>query len=472
MGDGKRKNEEETDAEGEPPQAGAMAAFPSILFVLVSTVLVGKAIATAATGGADHVAAVRLPAADLEVPAAEDFDGTVVRRPAIVVYMSTRPSNPYTPGYVTASFVWMSLYAVKHNIRFNYYVAPAAEPPDPGPGMPPGCGPKETCRHGKDFCHKRTVVAADGKCLLSPVWGKVKAVVAAMHDPDPPSYVIQLDTDAIVRYEDFTTHFSVFMAKALNDRGLNFEAKPFIANQEQPTWWCNVELKGKNNTPPHHLKYKWCLNTGVFVVNNNNAGRRAVEHWWASALDSYDDDPLKFEFRENWPWEQGRLEVITNDPARKDVFDLFTALPDANLYTMANAGDWEKRPGECLGGPPRWRCLINHYSVNKEMKQYWGNRTLHAALTLLHGCATGADNITMSHPSGGHEAVKPAYPWTVTFPLDWCLDVHRRLNVPLPPQDADFFNKQTVPYEAYEPWHKMLYAAAKALEPRHVKMLA
>ena len=124
-----------------------------------------------------------------------------------------------------------------------------------------------------------------------------------------------------------------------------------------------------------------------------------------------------------------------------------------------------------MSAMPRWRCMLSHFHNSPETKLYWGNRTLHMALTLLNGCNSGAAAVEITHPLGNWDAVAPGYPWTLSFPLHWCDDVHRDLKVPVPPANPDFYSSGGATWEEYAKWEDVLYRVAKMLQANHVKVL-
>eukprot|EP01060_Flectonema_neradi_P026370 TRINITY_DN352_c6_g1_i1.p1 TRINITY_DN352_c6_g1~~TRINITY_DN352_c6_g1_i1.p1 ORF type:complete len:501 (+),score=85.07 TRINITY_DN352_c6_g1_i1:37-1503(+) len=354
---------------------------------------------------------------------AEDLDGRVV----FVSYMSFMPFDDRAAPYTLSTFLYTRLWCLQNNVRYVYYVAPT-EPPKKAENvneLPKDCEGSLVCRHGK-VCHSLQCVGPNG-CLLHPVWCKVKSMVTAVNRYKNAPYIVWLDSDAMVRYDDWTLDFAKWMDNMLATRGEDPDTKPFMGNQEQPSWWCNT-IQKKNGTKG--VFYRWCLNTGVQAIRPNKLGRSIVEHWWERSLDDYADNPLGYSFRKDWPWEQDRLLNIFNnasDPFYKHV----QAVPSKNEFQHENWQYAEKKPGACLGGDPRWRCVINHFCFDLQMKHFWGNRTMFLVLNLLHSCATGNDG-NIHFPPGTRTALPPAFPINVTYtPNDkWCKKEFKELDIP------------------------------------------
>eukprot|EP01059_Diplonema_ambulator_P031657 TRINITY_DN5883_c0_g1_i5.p1 TRINITY_DN5883_c0_g1~~TRINITY_DN5883_c0_g1_i5.p1 ORF type:complete len:533 (+),score=120.88 TRINITY_DN5883_c0_g1_i5:53-1651(+) len=384
-------------------------------------------------------------------------------RPVIVNYMSLHPSSKDTPPYCTAVFVYTALYAAANNLQYAYYTAPANPPePEPAANLPEDCAGGNWCRHSEFKCHSLSCVGPNG-CLLHPVWCKVKALRKALATYSTAPFALSLDTDAIIRYEDFRVDLKVWVGATLEKKGYPLEDKPLVANLEQPTWWCTL-IQGKNNTMG--VPYRWCANTGVLLVGNSERGRGGVDYWWGSALDSYDSDPLGFRFRKDWPWEQDRMMAILNEEG-KGQFGNVQVLPNKDEFKQVEYHVAAREPGTCFSALGWHRCFIHHFCAGPDQKMYWGNRTMSFAVAMLQGCAAGHD-IEMALPAGNDGAVEQNL--TVTRE-GWCTDEVAKLGEGVdfaamgnPESRTDFPTDGT----AYAKRYEFLLKVAEVLAKRHV----
>ncbi|KAJ9457147.1 hypothetical protein DIPPA_09055 [Diplonema papillatum] len=400
--------------------------------------------------------------------------------PVIVCYNSFSPTDPSTPDFAVASFVFVSLHAAVHGLEVLFYVAPE-QTPYQSPfikDLPPGCAGGKYKRHEGYTEHHRSCVGLNG-CLLHPVWCKVKSAKKALETKPNAPFVIWFDTDVIVRMEDFEKPFVSDLFRMLHKRGLPLEEKPFVANQERNSAWRNRIVQA-THVPPWNVTYRWGINTGVWMVANTPSGRRVVDTWWNSSMDSYDSDPLRHRFRTDWPWEQDRLMALANEP-RKGVYDLIQVLPDKENLTQADWKESQHRPGTCFGGIALNRCLIMHFSDGLERKTFWGVRIMHTALSLINSCVSGNNSLTMAYAKIAPAAVPPAYPYSQTYSPrafdNWCWtkangsapfrEAMRILNFTAPGDEAQLFNNSA----HYASFFYLLRRAAAEFSVASVRLL-
>eukprot|EP00659_Diplonema_papillatum_P008419 gene8419-12977_t len=378
-----------------------------------------SAAAPPATGEAPVPAAP--PATGEAVPAAAQFPSVVYENaPVLVGYNSFTPYEPENPRFGTCMFLYMALYAAEHKVNFVFYVAPKDPPPAPANlnELPTGCRSTEYCRHGKSFggCHRRSCVGPKG-CLLHPVWCKVKAVRTAHAAFTTAPFIIWLDTDTFVRFDDFHRSVATVIPDILSKRGSPLAEKPFVANQERPSWWTNKVNSTQGQLGVH---YRHVINSGVFIVGAGPGGAKVIDTWWNSSLEDYSVDPLKHRWRTDWPWEQDRLLSLINEP-RHGVYDIVQVLSDPSKLIQANWMAAEKRPGTCLSCLPRWRCFFYHCSDTKEMKLFWGKRTLYVAARMLQACATQTFPLEVTLTKQMPEAHVPGFPVSLKYDAgNWC----------------------------------------------------
>eukprot|EP01061_Rhynchopus_euleeides_P001232 TRINITY_DN1088_c0_g1_i2.p1 TRINITY_DN1088_c0_g1~~TRINITY_DN1088_c0_g1_i2.p1 ORF type:complete len:471 (+),score=123.14 TRINITY_DN1088_c0_g1_i2:38-1414(+) len=382
----------------------------------------------------------------------------------ITAYWSQDPWDVDTPQYTTATFVYMALYCVSHGYRYRFYTAPSEPPKEvDNPSLPPDCKAKEYCRHGKrGGCHKRACVGPNG-CMLHPVWCKVKAVRQSLVDfPDAP-FTMMLDTDAIIQFEFYQNDLAEWVTEHLKAKPIS-EA-PLVFHQQNPTWW-HVYVGNHNNSKnAKNITYKWVINTGTYLVGNTGRGRELIDTWWNSSVGDYKENPLLFHYRDVWPWEQDRAMALANEWQLPGVQVVPTTEQVRKLL-------WRERfqhPGSCLAASPSFRCIVNHFCSDLDMKIKWGGRIMYFVLAQMHTCTTGK-SVNLTVPAGDAGAAKPFFPQTYLMEQTpkWCPAFAR--DIPL--QYPEVLTAAMGAPESYNASIDLLKETAKAFGKHFVKVLS
>ena len=402
-------------------------------------------------------------------------------RPVLVMYMSHSPSDDATPAYASAVFVYTALYAQAHRYkyahcpfflfthphthpslrRFVYYVAPEKVPAQPtAKGLPVDCHVKKYCRHGEFGCHQRSCVGPDG-CLLHPVWCKVKAVLTALRTNPEAPFVLSMDTDSVVTFEFFTRPLEDWVHEKMKANGETFAESPLVLNKDQPTWW-QVAVRDHNTTKTKfNVDYQWVINTGNYLVGNNAKGRGVMETWWNSSLGDYAKNPLDFKYRSAWPWEQDRAMALLNEFKTPGI----QVFPDKHGKVQRDWMETRHTPGWCFSATPAFRCMLNHFCNNAEMKIHWGNRTMGVAMAILHTCSTGKDT-EVRLAAGGTDGDAPFAKSLTITQAEYCSDYAKQIPYTFGEYPAATHKPANDPDRDY--WGNNLRLAARYFAERHV----
>lgn len=254
-------------------------------------------------------------------------------------------ASPDTRTFWSTAAQWNALYA-KHHGHAYYYV----EPPS------------------SNF----QCMGPDHKTPLQPSWCKVPAILQLQKDHPEIKYWLYLESDAVVHHN--------FRSQSLGEMldvmqtwipEWDVQFKPMVFNQDAnqkrgSTYWLNI-IKQRSN-------YTQSLNAGTLLWRVSPQATRVLETWWQSSLDSYENNPLKFEFREGWPLDQDRLlavyennhdEYAIRRNADAKVSDYIQIASQPNqMYT-----DWDRGTTHwCLSHMETANCFIAHYCRSSEQK--------------------------------------------------------------------------------------------------------
>ena len=307
-------------------------------------------------------------------------------------------------------------------------------------------------------------------CLLHPVWCKVKAMARVLRDNPTSPYAVMLDTDSHIAFEFFQTDLVSWTEGLLQKTGFPLDEAPVVFNQEQPTWWVMFTEKHNNSLNTKNVSYRWVINTGTYVVGNSERGRELIDTWWNSSMGNYKDNPIGFKYREEWPWEQDRAMAMMNEWELPGV----QVVPQRSRPMQLDRAHRDRiagRGGECFSATAVFRCFVNHFCADGNMKKDWGNRVMHFSLAILHVCTTG-NPLTVVVEEGPHDAKKPAFPQTFEITADsaWCSETAKALPKEFPRAVSRVIHEFESPNEEEESV-RQIRAAAKIFAAEYTKEL-
>jgi hypothetical protein len=230
--------------------------------------------------------------------------------------------------YWEASARWNKAYALYHGHQYAYLTS------------------RERC---KSEIHK-----------LSPVWCKVKAMVAATTLLPRAKAFVYLDSDAVMTSNHSLAEILGFIRRDLK---WNMHQRPVAFNQDGPGWSCKNAMR---------LGYKYCLNSGTVFWLNTPEARNIIMQWWESADDSYATSVFKSKWRHRWPWEQAQMYKVYD--ANMNLIQRLS-FPNASfLPWTSKAKPKSQYPTDavepwCFSHWPGANCFITHHCASLNQKK-------------------------------------------------------------------------------------------------------
>ena len=273
-----------------------------------------------------------VPAADFTIV---QFDGreTWERMHYSPTKMRVAPTKHNTAA------IWNHLYARRHGHGYVYYNFPGNETGS-------GC-------------------TSDGGQELAAAWCKVRALKQAQLDFPRVKYFLYLDTDAVVdvKFQDQPINQLLYNMTNVWLSGWNIHERPFVFNQEGPSYWCRRIMTETN--------YTSCLNTGTIFWMRSTYSTMIIDRWWESADDPYDSSNiLGIKFRTDTPWEQVQAERVLAGPLGRHI--QVASFPKEKVQVS----------GPCLSDcwlPPNFDqlgCFILHYCMKDGLIETYSRHIL------------------------------------------------------------------------------------------------
>mmetsp|Transcript_35043 Transcript_35043/g.83721 ORF Transcript_35043/g.83721 Transcript_35043/m.83721 type:complete len:388 (+) Transcript_35043:180-1343(+) len=264
------------------------------------------------------------------------FDGRATWE---MVHYSPKKMRVAPTKHNTAA-IWNHLYAKRHGHSYIYYNFAGNETGS-------GC----TSDEGQD---------------LAAAWCKVRALKQAQIDFPTAKYFLYLDTDAVVdiRFQNQPLNQLLYnMTNVWLSGSWNIDERPFVFNQEGPSYWCRRIMTETN--------YTSCLNTGTMFWMRSAYSTLIIEQWWKSADDPYDSsNVLGIKFRRDTPWEQVQAERVLAGPLGRHI--QVASFPNEKVQIS----------GPCLSDcwlPPNFDqlgCFILHYCMKDGLVETYSRHIL------------------------------------------------------------------------------------------------
>lgn len=165
----------------------------------------------------------------------------------LIIQFESRPIS----SFWNTSIVWNADYAFRFRHRYQLYTS------------------TRSCRLGNE--------------PLGESWCKVKAMLEVSKEISADTFVVFLDSDAIITT---SYSFSSVICMIQDQLGWNIMSKPIAFNQDGPGFACVMALR---------LGYNMCLNSGTVLFTKSPSVTSILESWWFAA-----NSRMTTKFKMNW----------------------------------------------------------------------------------------------------------------------------------------------------------------------------